>query len=154
MSVLDTPLGSDQLKAPVGHFRVVKMRMRLTETELKPEAYFLVEDFGSRSDALQRQRELLDELRGIGINDFRYGVRDDQGHVVDALGTHITDAERKAPEGKFRVIYFDSMNRASRLVTDIDDRDEATEYAKEAGHQPYMWHEVYDDAGACVLSLG
>lgn len=149
MSVPGNRLTEARLKAPPGQFRVVKKQPKVVPAN--SPAFFLVEDFPGRHDALERWRNLILARRRTGENDISYTVYDDQGRKVDAVGTIITEEERRAPPGKFRVICGDIASGLIRLVVDLDDRDEAIEYATTADEGPYTGFQVHDDTGAALI---
>lgn len=152
MSVPNTRLSEADRKAQPGQFRVVKKqepKIGLADSG----KYFLVEDFPERYDALDRWRNLLLARRQDGEEDITYTVYDDHGRKVDAVGTVITEEERKAPPGKFRVICGDIASGLIRLVVDLDNKDEAIEYAKTANEGPYTGFQVHDDTGAALIPV-
>ncbi|HTR18638.1 MAG TPA: hypothetical protein VMH91_01495 [Candidatus Paceibacterota bacterium] len=153
MSALNNRLTEAELKALPGQFRVVRVKMRRAETELVPSEYFLVEDFVDRHDALDRWRTLLHEKRLEVKEVLRYRIYDDHGRIVDAVGAIISEEERKAPPGKFRIICADIATGTIKLVADLDDREKAIEYAKNAYEGPYTGHQVHDDTGATLIAV-
>jgi len=149
MSVLNTQLTQAELMAPPGQFRVVKVQMRRGESALEPSEYFLVEDFPDRHDALVCWRDLAHQHMGENL---RFQFYDDQGRINDAIGAQITEADRKAPPGKFRIVCVDFIGQITiKLVADLDDRGAAIEYANSAYEGPYTGFQVHDDVGAALL---
>ena len=150
MSVPNVRLSADQLKAPAGKFRIVQTRKRHTAPDGKKE-YLLIGDMDDRRHAVRHWQGWRRERVGQAI--IAYRVFDDQGRVVDALGVHITQKERIAPAGKFRVIAADAHSTVIWLVSDLDDKEKAIEYAKEAYEGPYTGFQVHDDTGAALIPL-
>jgi hypothetical protein len=148
MSVPNVRLSADQLKAPAGKFRIVQIRKRRNVHDDKKE-YLLIVDLDDRRHAVRHWQGLRRERIGQAV--IAYRVFDDQGRVVDALGVHITQQERRAPEGKFRIIAADAHSPVIWLVADLDDRERAIEYAKEAYEGPYTGFQVHDDTGAALI---
>jgi|GEM_PF-4402050 hypothetical protein len=137
------------LKAPTGLFRIVMA----ANTSGKMEGgtrHFLFEDYPNRHDALSIWRKLNHSRDNT---DYAFYIFDDHGRIVDAVGAHITDEERKAPPGKFRIICGDTATGTVRLITDLDDRDAAIEYAKNADEGPHTGFQVHDDTGAALISV-
>ncbi|MDO8514284.1 MAG: hypothetical protein Q7S50_01950 [bacterium] len=154
MSALDNRLSPDQLKAPAGKFRVVKVQTP-KDGLADSAAFFLVEDFPDRYDALVRWRDLAQAGWRSDEEGISYRFYDDQGRINDAIGAHVTEGDRKAPPGKFRIICVDFAGHppAIKLVTDLDDRDAAIEYAKTAYEGPYTGFQVHDDTGAALIPV-
>lgn len=140
-------IGVADLKAPAGQFRLVRITSVFIPTASK-EYHFL-------HDKTDKQ-EMLQEWRArMHSRDSRttYRIFDDQGRVVDAVGTHITEAERVAPKGQFRVVCVDIATDVIRLVADLDDQADAIDYAKEADQGPYTRHQVHDDTGTALIPV-
>ncbi len=147
-NVLNTRLVKDDLKALPAQFRVVK-----TVGPADAVEHFLVGDFPERLDALERWRTLLDEeQRGTG-DYLRYTIYDDHGRKVDEVGIRITEEDRVAPPGKFRVICADIRTGTIWLVADMNDRGEAINYAKEAYEGPYTGFQVHNDIGEALIPV-
>jgi hypothetical protein len=155
MSDLDTRLKPDQLKAPPGQFRVVKVK-KPKDGHADSAAYFLVGDFPERYDALVRWRDLAQASWRSDEEGLSYKFYDDQGRINDAIGAHIAEEDRKAPSGKFRIICVDFAGHSSviKLVADLDDKDKAIEYANNAYEGPYTGFQVHDDTGAALIPVG
>ena len=150
MSVPGHRLTEGKLKAPPGQFRVVKKAPKLVPASTP--AFYFVADFPERYDAIKHWRDLMHQRRHVGQDGLGYSVYDDQGRINDAVGAFITEAECKAPEGKFRIICVDIAVKgvALKLVTDLDDREQALGYAKDAYEGPYTGFRVHDDTGAVI----
>ncbi len=151
MSVL--LLSEKDLKAPVGQFRVVKVNKAPEAFGLSPE-YFLVSDHSDRYEALRQWRDLMQKNWREDGPDLTYRMYNDEGRVVDALGVHITEEERKAPPGKFRIIAADICTTTIWLVADLDDKEKAVAFANGAYEGPYIGFQVHDDTGAALLPVG
>ena len=150
MSALDRPLSADELKAPAGQFRLVKQHQ--PKIGLDAVAFFLVNDFAEKSDALSLWRELMLAKRPKEERQqIDFTVYDDHGRICDAVGVRITEEERKAPPGMFRIICGDISTGVIKLVADLDDRDAAIEYANTADEGPYTGFQVHDDTGKALL---
>lgn len=141
-------ISDDELKAPAGQFRVVQINEAPEAFGCSPE-FFLVDDYPEKRFALDDWRARLQTRN----KDTNYKVYADDGHVVDALGMHITEEERRAPPGKFRVIAADIQSRIIWLVADLDDKQRAIEYAKNAYEGPHTEFQVHDDTGATLIPL-
>ncbi|MDO8576037.1 MAG: hypothetical protein Q7R90_01850 [bacterium] len=150
---LNKRLTEAELKAPTGHFRVVKVQMRRGDSALEPAAYFLVGDFLKRHEALARWRDLAHKHMG---EDMRFTFYDDKGRVNDAVGARITQEDRRAPLGKFRIVCIDFATEPAvvKLVADLDYREKAIEYARTANEGPYTGFQVHDDTGATLIPVG
>jgi len=149
MSVPGNRLTENSLKAPSGQFRVVKKQPKLVPNG--SPAFYLVADFAERHEAIKHWRDLMLERRHSRQDGLRYTVYDDLGRVNDAVGAFITEQECKAPTGKFRVVCVDfAGNVVLKLVTDLDDREQALEYVKDADEGPYTGFRVHDDTGKVI----
>jgi hypothetical protein len=70
----------------------------------------------------------------------------------------ITEAERRAPKGKFRTVAVDTLEGPSfgtpYLVGDYDSPEEAIERAGGLDEGPYMGSSVADDTGTILFPEG
>lgn len=132
-------------RALPGRFRLLMMA-----PSKQPTDYFNMGDYSEKYGALDAWRKLLRKKRDRAV---KYIICDDQGRQVDAVGTIITEEERKAPPGKFRVICGDIASGVIWLVVDLDDRDEAIDYAKTADEGPYTGFQIHDDTGAALIPV-
>jgi hypothetical protein len=154
MSVPKALLSADELKAPPGQFRVLKIRKTSGAADFGA-THFLVGDFPDKAGALDRWRSVGEELRRNRkdgeVNYWTY-IHDDHGRIVDAVGTFITKEELKAPPGQFRIVCLDFAGKlVLKLVNDLDDHAEAIRYARTANEGPYTGFQVYDDTGAPII---
>lgn len=138
-------------KAPHGEFRIV-----MVAPSNAPTDYFNMGDHADLWDALEHWRAFLRKKRD---RDVRYLVYNDEGRETGVLGIRITEQERCAPPGKFRVVCVDvgpmtqGGDASIWLVADHDDRTAAIRYAKKVDQGPYTGHQVHDDTGAALIPV-
>lgn len=151
MSVHTNRLTAAELKAPAGQFRLVMGRTPASDANVVE--HYLIGDLLDQHEAVRAWQKLNNPItRQRGVT---FTVFDDKGRVVDALGTHITEEERVAPPGRFRLIAADFNIRPAIiwLVHDFDDSDEAIEAARESHEGPYTGFQVHDDTGAALIPV-
>jgi hypothetical protein len=150
MSDLYQAISEGERKAPAGQLRLVMSRKPVYAPNTVE--HYLVRDYDDRDLAFRTWRELNNPT--ARPHDAEFTLYDDQARVVDGLGTHITEAERIAPDGKFRLVATDcnpnSDEAAIWLVHDFDDKDKAIEAAY-LSHEPWIGFQVYDDTGATLI---
>lgn len=143
-------LTGEELMASPGRFRVIMMA-----PAKQPTDFFCMGDHGEKYDALEQWRGLM---RKGGKHNIQFVIHDDKGREVGVLGTLITEKERRAPHGKFRVVCVDLAKALNGKPTiwlkiDHDDRKQAIRHGTNADEGPYTGHQVHDDTGAALLPV-
>ena len=155
MSDLYEQIPDSELIAPGGQYRVVMSDSPMPGSTRA--THYLVGDFPEKEQALRARRDHYMQPH----EDTKFTVFNDEGREVGIYGIVITEAERKAPKGKFRIVCADIAPAVANgtgpsffLVKDMDDKGKALEVAQAENELDGPWsigYQVFDDAGNALI---